>query len=542
MTEADPKALSIIKRHDKMMSDRGNWLQHWQDLKDLVRPSTTDFTSSYKVKGKKLTMNIYDGTATWANEQLAAGLHSFLTNPTARWFNIKVENIETSQLSGESLEWLEMVSDIIYGEYADPDVNFNPIVHELYLDLGSFGTGVLYQDYNRKRRSLSFRAFALGDCAIAENSDGFVDTLSREIVMTRRQMEQMFGDSVPPPTSDKKTEDDREFHVVHMVFPRSDRDATKYTSKNMPFASVYVCKDKGVILRDSGFTAFPYHVPRWTKLAGETYGRSPGMNCLPDIKMVNKMSKTVIKAAEKITDPPLMVPDDGFILPIKTAPGSLMFYDATTLDHNYLLKPLETRGRPEIGLDMMNQRREHIIRCFFIDYLMRPKKKERQTTTEIIDDREEMLRQLAPVIGRLQAELLGPVIRRSYSLLNEAGRIPPAPPELANAALDIDYVSPAARAQFGTKAINIQRFLQDIVPLAEAKPEIMDVINSDNYASEMAKLREVSRRIINSPEEIMRLREQRAQQQQAAQMVESGQQIASAAKDLSVARKNEMQT
>ena len=50
------------------------------------------------------------------------------------------------------------------------------------------------------------------------------------------------------------------------------------------------------------------------------------------IKMLNKMSEVTIRAAQKQVDPPLLVPDDGFMLPIRTVPGGLNFYRSGTRD------------------------------------------------------------------------------------------------------------------------------------------------------------------------------------------------------------------
>ena len=103
-------------------------------------------------------------------------------------------------------------------------------------------------------------------------------------------------------------------------------------SKNMDFISCHVHEESGALLRESGFREFPYVVPRYLKSSSnEIYGRSPAMNALPDVKMLNTMSKTTIKAAQKQIDPPLMVPDDGFVLPVRTVPGGLNFYRYGTI-------------------------------------------------------------------------------------------------------------------------------------------------------------------------------------------------------------------
>ena len=78
----------------------------------------------------------------------------------------------------------------------------------------------------------------------------------------------------------------------------------KKTEKN--YKSCYVLVEEKALLEEGGFDEFPYMVPRWQKVAGEIYGRSPSMTCLPDIKMVNQMMKTVIKAAQKLPTLPYL--------------------------------------------------------------------------------------------------------------------------------------------------------------------------------------------------------------------------------------------
>ena len=72
------------------------------------------------------------------------------------------------------------VTTILYERVFNlPISNFNSQAHELYLDLGSFGTGVMMvQDL--PGQAITFRTFHLADCYIQENDKGFVDTLYRK--------------------------------------------------------------------------------------------------------------------------------------------------------------------------------------------------------------------------------------------------------------------------------------------------------------------------------------------------------------------------
>lgn len=524
-----------IREFEEARGARFNFESQWQDIRELVRTNTSDFNRN-STQGDRRSENIFDGTAPWALEQFAAGLHSFLTSPTERWFNVTLADQE-GEIDDDSLAWLEQASDAIFKEYAKPSVNLAPNLHEVYQDLGGFGTGVIYQDWDWQAGHVHFRSFPLADCFIKESAKGHVNCMMRLVKMTVQQIMDEFnreGDKIPAKLLEEKM--DKSMEVIHWVEPR-DVKRVGFSATKKRFKSCWVLKDLKCTLRERGYDEFPYHVPRWTKLAGELYGRSPAMTCLPDIKMINTMSKVIIKAGQKLVDPPLIVPDDGFMLPIKTAPGSLIFKTAGQED---TIQPLVTNGRPDIGLDMMDQRREHIIKSFYVDWILRQKKKERQTATEVMDDRNEMLRQMSPMLGRITVELLSPMVIRTYNLLNNAGKIPPAPPQLQRRQLDLSYVSPAAKAQHGSKAVGIQMFIQDLAQLTPVSPEVADNLDVDALAQEMAKVRDVTRKVIRSPEQVAAIRQSRQQAQQTASAVAMGRELAGAAKDISVAQKNGM--
>lgn len=527
------KAEEVKRRFEQMSQGRSIWEGLWQDLKDYVRPSTDDFYR-YTTKGKSQVDKIFDGTAMWALDQLAAGLNSHLTSPTTRWFSLGIDG--RAQLTDEELLYLEDVADVVYTEYRRPEVNFAPSIHEVYLDICAFGTAIDYQEYDEKEDHLLFNSFPLVECFVMENHYGRVDTLGRVRSLTALQIRKQFGeDNLPHEIRKAVTQEpSKEFQIAHMVFPREDRDVYAMDNVNKAFASVWFVKDTGDILKEGGFDTFPYHVPRWTKLSGETYGRSPAMSCLPDIRMVNAMAKTLIKGAQKIVDPPLQVPSDGFMLPLRTSPGSLLMHE----QGSDLVVPLQTGGRVDIGIEFIGYHRDRIVKSFYVDWLIRGKKKERQTTTEIADDRDEMLRQMAPMLGRLQTELLGPMLARTFDLMVRHNRLPEAPASLEGENIEITYISPAAMAQFGAKAVGIQRYVQGMGQFASIYPDVLDRIDPDAVADEMAVTMDVSRKILRSDEAVVELRQRRAQQQAQQQQLAAGAQVAGALKDASVADKN----
>jgi hypothetical protein len=152
-----------------------------------------------------------------------------------------------------------------------------------------------------------------------------------------------------------------------------------------------------------------------------------------------------------------------------------------------------------------------------------------------MDRREEKLRMMAPMIGRLESELLGKIIARSYDLLVREKRVPPPPESIGDARLEISYSSPAATAQLGSKTMAIQKFLEDLVPMAQVDPSIMDSIDMDEFVKVMADLRDVTRRIIRPPKQVQDMRQGRQEQEQAQQAAEMAGPMAGSIKDLAQA-------
>jgi hypothetical protein len=526
----DPIVDSCMARHARMESMRAPFNTDWEDIRNYVRPVSVTFNSSTGQFQTVRTEQMFDGTAPETLEELASALHSYLTNPAERWFEIQAEGIPESQLDSEMLEWLDEVSEIIYSSYKREGANFNLALHECYLDVGSFGTAVLCQEWSKEDDNLVFNAKPLQVCYFLEDSKGRVDTLHIEYDWTLRQIKQEFGEVLPPELM-KVKDQDKMFKVIHCVYPRSDSNLV--LPKYKKYASCWVCKDTKELIKESGFDSLPYHVARWMKLAGEVYGRGPAKKCLADIKMLNAMERTILKAGQKQVDPPLVLTNEGWLAPIKTSPGSLIFKE----DEDSEITPLTHTGNLPWAEEKAEQKRNMIRRAFYIDWIRREQKKAEQTAHEIQDERDEMLRQLAPIFGRLVGELHGPLIARSYTLLNSRGRIPEAPGSLKDRKLKVGYSSPAANAQLGTRAFAISRFLNDLIPIAQVNPQVFDAVDMDATVQEYALARRIPRRILRSPKEIAAIRENNAKMQAIQQAATVAEPASKAVKNIADAQK-----
>tara|TARA_R110000737_G_scaffold177458_1_gene202128 strand:- start:1339 stop:2958 length:1620 start_codon:yes stop_codon:yes gene_type:complete len=513
----------LLSRFGSLQTSRATWESHWQEIADYVVPRKADVTKT-RSPGDKRAELIFDGTAIHAAELMSASLHGMLTNASTKWFGLRFQD---RFLDGDDTakEWLGGVEDVMYQAFSRS--NFQEQIHELYHDLITFGTGVMFIESDDEFQ-LRFSTRHISECYLSEDENGRVDTVYRKFKMPARAAVARFGESAVPQRVAKMLQKNpyEEVTFIHAVYKRDERDVTRVDALNKPFASVYMDQEEKKIISESGFDEFPYTAPRFLKASFEIgYGRSPAMTALADIKMLNKMCEVTIRAAQKQVDPPLLVPDDGFILPIRTVPGGLNFYRSGTRDR---IEPLNIGANNPLGLNMEEQRRKAIQSAFYVDQLILGQGPQ-MTATEVVQRTEEKMRLLGPVLGRLQAELLQPLITRVYNILARQEAFEPAPEFMQEIDIDIEYVSPLAKAQRQGDVQSALRLLELMTPLVNVDRSIIDYIDTDGLTKHMVKALSVPATAVRGDEEVSQIRQRRAaEQKQQAEMMQA-QQAAEAA-------------
>ena len=519
---ADDRAVALLKRLDKLKSVRGTWEEHWQQLADYIVPRKGNVTRKRTPGAKRMEL-VYDGTAIHAAEMLSASLHGMLTNPNLAWFELAYMDREYNQ-DDEALEYLEQVSEIMNREFQRS--NFSEQVHELYHDLVTFGTGVMFITDAPNKNGVRFATRHISECYVAEDELGRIDTVYREFKMNLRSLVRQFGEDAIGDEMRKKLAKDPydEITVVHIVMPRDDRDAQRIDAANKPFASIYIEPKQKIVLREGGFDEFAYVCPRFLKSSSDEggYGRSPAMTALPDTAMINAMSKTTIAAAQKQVDPPLMVPDDGFVLPVRTRPGGLNYYRSGSRDR---IEPLNIGANNPLGLNIEQQRREAIRQAFYVDQLLMGNGPQ-MTATEAILKNEEKMRLMGPLMGRLQAELLQPMIERVYALLQRQRQFPEPPDIIQGRSFDIEYVSPMAKAQRQTDVQSIMRLFELLAPIASVDAGVFDHLDVDGLVRHMLKTLSIPASVTKGEGEVSLARDERAAQEEMMMQMQQAQQTA----------------
>lgn len=471
-------AEQIVERVDKLLGERKIWETHWQDCADYVLPRKNSITRIAQ-PGEKKGFDLFDSTAVQANELLAGALHGMLTNPTTFWFELSTGDEKLDDKDAIK-KWLQATSTVMHTVLNNS--NFQTEIHETYLDLTTFGTSGLSIEDDQEFH-VRFGARHISEIVVEENNKGVIDTVYRTFKWTPKQIVQEFGDDalkLKEVREKYEANSSEKMEIIHVIMPRNQEGMAEELTKipkGLPWASRYVLKHTKEDITESGFHEWPFPVSRWTKSSGEQFGRSPTMKVLADVKMVNKMMETTLKGAQKAIDPPLQLPDDGFIMPLKTTPGGINYYRSGSGDR---IEPLFSDTRIDFGYQAVDDVRKRIKEGYYVD-IFQLAQGPQMTATEVNQRTEEKMRLLGPVLGRLQSELLQPLISRVFFILLRKGVIDKklVPAELSGKSLVVRYSSLVARAQRTSEGDNFTRAMQTVQPLIQLDPSVMDNLDTD---------------------------------------------------------------
>lgn len=521
-----------IRLAEDAKAARSNFDTKWQDAADYILPER-DFTVK-RAPGERRRDKVFNATAPLANDSLASALHGLLSNSSIVWFILRSTNPKDNE-NQEFKTWLYLTTLLMLEYFNSPQSNFMLASHELYLDIGSFGTGVCLTR-RRPGRPLRFEAQPLADTYVCEDDDGQVVEVYQFLKMRARDIVKRWGEDNAHRDIVKASKDPAHcnelFEILHAIYKREDHDPLLADAGNKPWASEYIDLKNKKHLSIGGFDRLPRKMVRWAKASGEAYGTGPGVRSLNATKTVNLMTKDVLISGELANRPPLNAPATGYLKgPIYQTPGAVNYYTAGSRDR---VEPMHTGADPRIGVEMIQLWESRIEQFFFLDVLKLPDR-DRMTATEIIERRQQGLLLASPQMSRMYTEWLQPAILEVYMWMKETGQLPPLPQGFEGRTLTVDYVSPMAMAQKASLAQNIIRVMEDGALLIQAKPEVMDNIDADRIMRDLVNLHNANPQYLNTINRVRQLRDSRNRALAADQVAETAQKGAKAAKDLAAA-------
>ena len=500
----------LLKRFNKAVEARGkSWETHWADCYEYTLPHR-DISSAYRrgTPGSKRNIDIFDGTAPDAVDQLAASMLGQLTPPWAQWFGLTAAELvdAVGEDPEEIKKSIESIARIVQTHF---DLsNFQVEIHQCYLDLVIAGTASLQFELapDGSPSSFWFSAIPPFELCLEESGRGLLDTTFRRYEWPLSKIVDRFPEATLPESwGDPATAgQERLFAILEAVLPdgkgRYDYRVLALGQSGASAGAGSPGVGAGSVdgtLRAGTMDHSPFINFRWLKASGEVYGRSPVMKILPDIKTANKVVELVLKNASFAVTGMWQADDDGVINPanIKLIPGTIIPKAVGSAG----LTPLQAPGRFDVSALILEGLQSRIRHALMVDRLAEIDANARMTATEVLERTAEMARVLGATYGRLQTELLNPLISRATYLLARVGEIPEI--RLDGRVVKAQYLSPLAKAQALQEARNIRLWLEAVTALG---PEYSVNVNKRKAVTWLQSTLGVPAELIASEDDIER--------------------------------------
>lgn len=521
-------------RKAELWLERSSWIDHWREINRFQMPRSGRFLVSDTNRGQKKHNDIIDNTATFGIRTLASGLMSGMTSPARPWFRLGLRDkklMEQAAVKG----WLHSTAKLMRSIFAAS--NTYRALHACYEELGAYGTWacVVVQDFDNV---IHHYPLTIGEYALGTDHKGNVDTLVRELEMTVAQLVGEFGiENVSDGVSSmyRSGKLGGKIEVAHVIEPRRGRDYDNPSAKNMPWVSLYYETSqigKGRALREGGFKRFNVLAPRWQVNSNDVYGQSPGMEALGDVKSLQHAQLRKSQAIDHRVNPALQVPTTLKDNPAARLPGGIFYYDSNGPTQGVRRAYDVDIPLGELLEDIQDVR-ERIRSAYYVDLFLMLANDQRSgtTATEIAERHEEKLLMLGPVLERLHVELLGKLIDITFDMADDAGILPPPPPELQGVELNVEFISTLAQAQRAVAAGAADRLVVSVGQIAAAKadPSVWDKLDVDQIIDDYGDMFGVNPEIVVPDDQVAEIRAARQQQQVAMQAAAAAQPMADAA-------------
>lgn len=508
-------ARKLRERAEKAFDEEALWEDLLQDAYEFFLPQRDRFTDrGHFDQGQKKMDRIFDGTSMKAIKGFASRVQAQITPIWRRWatFTLSDElerllrqpNVQVDEKAIR--EQLEQYAEIVF-DYINRS-NFATQISECYLDL-AIGTCALDVDeVDDEESPIVFNTVPQHTVALEEGPKGTVSGTWQKREVKARNIAEEFPGFQPSEKLSRIIADkpDTKVPLLYGVL----------TEKGVTYAFVLEESQQDFSWFVNYGKTTPRIVGRWAVVAGEIRGRGPALDVLPDVRSLNRAKEFVLQKSAIDLAGIYTATDDGVTNPynIRIAPGIVIPVGSNN-SQNPSLARLDTTGDLQLAQFEVQELQTSIKEALFND--MRDPTGPVRSATEIAIEARELAERMGSAFGRLQTEVLIPILQRVAFILQRRGIIEPI--QIGGKEIAVKFTSPLARAQDSDDLLAVQQAYE--FTLATAGPQMaplqFKVEDFGKYASEK----------MGAPSELLRSETERKQvasnaAQVAQQQIEQG--------------------
>jgi hypothetical protein len=529
----------IKEQGSALFSKRMQLLSLWQAISENFYPERADFTVVRNL-GREFANNLMTSYPVMARRDLGNALGSMLRPTSKEWKHIRTRNYEDVDRDGRA--WLEKATKVMTRAMYDKNTQFTRATKEGDHDFAAFGQCCIQLTLNRQANGLLYRCWHLRDVAWRENDEGVIDTIYRKWKPAAIDLVQLFPKTVHAKVKEavEKTPH-KEIDVWHIILAAENYQSVGGKEIKTPFVSIYYDVENDTVMEEVGVKDKQYTIPRWSTVSGSQYAYSPATVCgLPDARLIQSMTRTLMEAGEKAVTPPMLATQEAIRSDISLYAGGITWVDADYDERlGEVLRPISQRtdGIP-LGMEMMRDTRVMISEAFFLNKLALPSPGSDMTAYEVGQRVQEYIRQAMPLFEPMEAEYNAPLCEMTFDILMRSGAFGSPfelPDSIRGQEIEFFFESPlhdAVEREKGQRFLEAQSMLAQAVNLdpssaflVDAKTALRDVLNGIGVPTAWTR----------SEADVQALVDKQEQQVQTQQLLANMQAGAGVAKDLGAA-------
>lgn len=492
MAEWNDKHRALMARVEKLFN-RNEQLGLWQQVAENFYPERADFLTTHKGVGYEYVDYLSSSYPIVVRRDLGDSFGGMLRPRGQQWFVTKT-NRDDSDLDTAARVFLEKATKAQYRAMYDRVAQFTKATKQGDHDFASFGQAILSAEINMKDVALLYRDWHLRDVVWWEDAYGQICGVARKWKCSASDAAKYFKDNIhsevkrkaADTASNSAYEKDQCFY--HIVLKAEEYDY-KPSMDNQGYFREYISlwldpTNKFVMEESPRLTSY-YIIPRWQTVSGSQYAHSPAVVAgLPDARLIQAMTYTLLRAGEKAVDPPMAAIQEVVQSDIPMYPGGVTWvdsdYDGKIAD---AIQPFQNdyRALPTV-LGMQEAQMRMIETAFYINRLSMPPVTHEMTAEEARYRVQQYIRQALPLFEPLEQEYNAPLCENTFQLLLSVNAFGPRnsiPESLSGAEIEFKFESPLIEARDQELARTFVDSKALIAEAAEIYPAAAKMLNAE---------------------------------------------------------------
>lgn len=501
-----------MSRHEKALSRKENFRDLYEDAYEFALPQRNLYDGHWegKVGGQKKMDRVFDSTAINSTQRFANRMQSGIFPPQRKWCRLEPGSDIPQDRQAEAQLALDTYSDKLFDTLKQS--NFDIAIGEFLLDL-SVGTAVMMVQPGDDTMPVNFVPVPQYLVSFEEGANGKVDNVYRRMRIKGEALQRQWPD-IKIPQALQIQIDNKPEEEIELV------EATLLDQKRGDYCYHVIHKKSKTELLYKRMDYSPWVVSRYSKVAGEIYGRGPLITALPDIKTLNKVKELTLKNASINIAGVYTAADDGVLNPntIQIKPGAIIPVARNGGPQGESLRPLPRSGDFNLTQLEINELTQSIKRIL-LDESLPPENMSARSATEVVERMKELSQNLGSAFGRLINETMIPLVSKMLEVMDERGIIT-LPLKVNGLEVKISPVAPLAMAQ---NMDDIQNVLQYAQIAQQAGPEGAMSIKVGDMLDYVAEKLGVPQKLRPTPQERQMMQQQMQQQAMAMQQQQMAQ-------------------